>query len=49
MSKKEIVKLIREHLKRAEADLEKTRRGSNFGRVAALKDLLLEVLEGGEE
>lgn len=39
----EMEKIIKKHLRAAEADLEKCGRGSNHGRVAALKALALEL------
>lgn len=39
----EMEKIIKKHLRAAEADLEKCRRGSNHGRVAALRALALEL------
>lgn len=42
-SAEEILEIIKKHLKEAEADLEKCRRGSNWGRVNALRDLAEEL------
>lgn len=44
----EMEKIMKKHLRAAETDLEKCRRGSNHGRVAALKALALEleIVEG---
>lgn len=42
-TKEEIIEIIEKHLKAAEADLEKCRRGSNWGRVNALRDLVNEL------
>lgn len=39
----EMEKIIKKHLLAAETDLVKCRRGSNYGRVAALKTLALEL------
>lgn len=45
MTSEQIIETIKKHLEKAEKDLEKTHRGSNFGRVQALKDLLLELMD----
>lgn len=44
MTSEQIIKTIKKHLEKAEKELEKCGKGSNYGKVAALKDVLLEVL-----
>ena len=43
LTKAEILEIIKKNLEEAEAELEKCRRGSNWGRVNALRDLAKEL------
>ena len=43
MTSKQIMEIVKKHLAEAESDLEKCGRGSNWGRVNALRDLAEEL------
>lgn len=43
MTSEQIMDIVRKHLADAEAEVKKCERGSNWGRVSALRDLAVEL------